>query len=118
MDSLARRKRLAAALERPLLLFAGGPVSRNYPANLYPFRADSNLIYLIDRPEPNSAALFDPSGAVTLFLPERTLDDALWHGEVESFEAAKARHRVDEVQPIERLEELLRGKRIDTLAVA
>jgi Xaa-Pro aminopeptidase len=114
-----RRKRLLAKLKRPLLLFSGGLVSRNYPANSYPYRADSNFLYFFERPEPNSAALLDPwSGDVTLFLPERTLDDALWHGPQESFEAAKERHAVAEVKPVEHLEELLRGKKLDALAVA
>jgi Xaa-Pro aminopeptidase len=114
-----RRARLMKALARPLLLFSGGEISRNYPANAFPFRADSNFLYFFERPEPNSAALFDPaSGKVTLYLPERTLDDALWHGEVESFEQVRARQGVDQVLPIEKLEELLKDKPLDTLAVS
>src|SRR6478672_2755252 len=94
-----RRKRLLSALKRPLLLWSGGAISRNYPANYFPFRADSSFLYFFERPEPNSAALFDPAaGKVTLYLPERTLDDALWDGEAETFEQAKQRHSVAEVR--------------------
>jgi Xaa-Pro aminopeptidase len=114
-----RRKRLLAQLKRPLLLFSGGHISRNYPANPYAFRADSTFMYFFERPEPNSAALLDPaSGDVTLFLPERTLDDALWHGPQPSFDSEKSRHAVSAVKPVEQLEELLRAKKLDTLAVA
>jgi Xaa-Pro aminopeptidase len=114
-----RRKRLLSKLKRPLLLFSGGLVSRNYPANPFPFRADSTFMYFFDRPEPNSAALLDPaSGDVTLFLPERTLDDALWHGPQAPFAGEQARHGVTRVEAVEKLEELLRGKKLDTLAVA
>ncbi|MBK7860710.1 MAG: aminopeptidase P family protein [Archangiaceae bacterium] len=119
MSFADRRHRLLKKLSRGLLLFSGGAVSRNYPANPFPFRADSSFLYFFERPEPDSAAYFDPaSGKVTLYLPERTLDDALWHGERESFEAARARHQVDQVKKIESLEEELKAGRFDTLAVA
>src|SRR5687767_2498132 len=111
MSFAERRQRLMGKLKRPLLLFSGGAISRNYPANAFPFRADSSFLYFFQRPEPNSAALFDPAtGKVTLYLPERTLDDALWHGELEPFDAAKARHQVDDVRKIESLEEELKAK--------
>jgi Xaa-Pro aminopeptidase len=119
MSFVDRRKRLLSKLQRPLLLWSGGAVSRTYPANPFPFRADASFLYFFERPEPNSAALFEPSsGRVTLYLPERTLDDAIWHGELESFEQAKARHAVDEVRKIERLEDELKARSLDALAVA
>lgn len=115
----ARRSALMKSLDRPLLLFSGGFISRNYPANAYPFRADSTFLYLFDAPEPNSAALLDPAeGTVTLFLPARTIDDALWHGALPSFEGEKARHVVSEVLPIEELEKHLEGRSIDSMAIA
>ncbi|MBL8955465.1 MAG: aminopeptidase P family protein [Myxococcaceae bacterium] len=114
-----RRKRLMSSLKRPLLLWSGGPISRNYPHNLFPYRADSTFMYFFERPEPNSAALFDPAtGKVTLYLPERTLDDAVWHGELATFEAERARHDVDAVRPVERLEDALKALKLDTLAVS
>ncbi len=123
MSFVARRERLLANLSRPLVLFAGGALSRNYPANTFPFRADSNFLYFFERPEAGSAALFDPQEkTVTLFLPERSLADALWHGELEPFEAAKARHQVHAVLAVEALEQhlqkLAKGRSLDALAVA
>ncbi len=114
-----RRSALMKSLDRPLLLFAGGFISRNYPANSYPFRADSTFLYLFDAPEPNSAALLDPvDGRVTLFLPERTVDDALWHGSLPSFEAEKSRHGVDAVLPLAGLAKHLEGRSVDSLAIS
>jgi len=114
-----RRKRLMSSLKRPLLLWSGGPISRNYPHNPFPFRADSTFLYFFERPEPNSAALFDPAkGKVTLYLPERTLDDAVWEGELPTFEAERARHDVDFVKPVAWLEDELKAQSIDTLAVS
>jgi Xaa-Pro aminopeptidase len=123
MSFAARRAAVLKRLTRPLVLFSGAALSRNYPANTFPFRADSNFLYFFDRPEAGSAALFDPAeGTVTLFLPERSLADALWHGEVESFEAAKARHEVDQVLEVEKLEAhlttLAKGRQLDAVAVA
>lgn len=123
MSFVQRREKLLASLTRPLVLFSGGAISRNYPANTYPFRADSNFLYFFERPEPGSAALFDPEDkTVTLFLPERTMGDALWHGEVESFEAVKLRSGVQRVLAVEQLETHLqtiaKGRQLDAVAVA
>ncbi len=118
-----RRAALLKRLDRPLVLFAGGFISRNYPANVFPFRADGTFLYYFDAPEPGSAAFFDPAdGSVTLLLPRRSLDDALWHGELESFEQAKARHQVSAVVEVEGLEDFVRqkskGRQVDSLAVS
>ncbi len=118
-----RRERLMGALTHPVLLFSGGFLSRNYPANPYPFRADSNFLYFFESPEAGSAAFIDPADrSVTLFLPARTVADALWHGEQESFEAARVRHQVTNVLPVEELEthvaRLSRGRQVRSLAVA
>lgn len=123
MNYVARRKRLLQGLEGPVLLMAGGLVSRNYPANTFPYRADGTFLYFFQRPEPGSAAFCDPAdGTVTLFLPERTVADALWHGAMEPFEAVQARQQVDAIAPVEGLEErvkqLARGRPVRSLAVA
>jgi Xaa-Pro aminopeptidase len=118
-----RRAQLMRKLTRPALLFSGGQIARNYPANPVPYRADSNFLYFFEAPEPNSAAWFDPEdGKVRLFLPERTVEDALWHGASESFEEARVRHGVDEVLAVEQLEEQVikraKGRTVSTLAVS
>jgi Xaa-Pro aminopeptidase len=65
----SRRKEFLSAIDTPVLLMAGGWISRNYPANWSPFRADSTFLFFFAHPEPNAAALFDPKdGSVTLFL--------------------------------------------------
>ena len=105
MNYADRRKRFLSELDGPVLLMAGGVLSRNYPANGFPFRADSTFLYFFERPEAGSAAIFEPTnGTVTLFLPERTVADTLWHGALESFDAVKARQNVDAVLPVEQLE--------------
>jgi Xaa-Pro aminopeptidase len=111
MNFVERRSRFLNLIEAPVLLFSGGEIGRNYPANAYPFRADSNFLYFFEKPEAASAALFDPlAKEVTLFLPRRTVDDALWHGALASFAEMKATHRVHDVQPMEELETLVAQK--------
>ena len=118
-----RRSEFLAAIDGPVLLLAGGWISRNYPANWSPFRADSTFLFFFANPEPNAAALFDPKdGSVTLFLDERTQADALWHGEVPSFAEIEKAARVTAVQKRSELAKLVARKvgrrKVRTLAIA
>ncbi|MCL2011951.1 MAG: Xaa-Pro aminopeptidase [Cystobacterineae bacterium] len=118
-----RRARLLSQLQQPLLLFSGGEIARNAPFTTYPFRADSNFLYLFGPCEPGCAAFFDSdNGKVSFFAPQRTLQAALWSGPRPSFEDLKQGLCVDEVLEVERLEEhighLRRGRPLHFLAVA
>lgn len=117
-----RRRQLLEKLSRPALLFAGGLRARNTPFDEYPYRADSNFLLFFDRPEPDSAALFDPDdGTVTLFLPERTIERALWEGDLPGFAEAQERAGVDAVLGLARLEEqvsaMARGRQVLSVGV-
>lgn len=123
MSFTERRQKLLKSLQRPLLLFSGGEVARNYPANPFPFRADSNFLYFFKAPEADSAAWFDPAdGTVTLFIPERSIADTLWHGPRASFEEVRNAQGVDAVQALEGLEGFVlkaaKGRAVDSVAVA
>ncbi|MBK8099073.1 MAG: aminopeptidase P family protein [Planctomycetes bacterium] len=118
-----RRQQLLDAIDTPVLLMAGSWISRNYPANWCPFRADSNFLLFFPQPEPNAAALFDPRDqSVTLFLDERTAEDALWHGPVPGFDEMKKGLGVDSVQKRTDLAAVIRKKvgkrRVRTVAIA
>jgi Xaa-Pro aminopeptidase len=118
-----RRRQFLANIDTPVLLFAGSWISRNYPANWSPFRADSSFLFFFAQAEPNAAALFDPKDqTVTLFLDERTAADALWHGPVPDFAAMKKWHGVDAVAKRSELAKLVRKKlgkrRLRSLAIA
>lgn len=118
-----RRAEFLAAIDTPVLLFAGDWLSRNYPANWHPYRADSTFLFFFANPEPGSAALFDPKdGSVTLFLHERTQADALWHGAVPGFAAVKRATGVSDVQPRAQLAKIVARKvgrrRVRSLAVS
>ena len=75
----SRRQQVAqAAGSTAVLVAAGLPLSRNYPANHHPFRASSHFLYLATARE-NNFLLLD-GGKTTLFAEAPDRDDALWHG--------------------------------------
>jgi Xaa-Pro aminopeptidase len=111
----ARRERLGKLLgKRPALIAAGLPRARNYPANLYPFRASSHFLYLFGLPLRGGIAVYDGDG-FTLFLPEPDPDHVLWEGPAPTFEEI-AETTGCPVRPIARLAASVRGRAVATLA--
>ncbi len=100
------RRRRAAVTEalgpRGALVFAGGLRGRNYPANVYPFRAGSHFLYLVGMPLPDAVLWLD-GGRSELFVPPPAADDALWHGDIPGFDALAAATGVDHVRPLPEL---------------
>jgi Xaa-Pro aminopeptidase len=86
-------------LSRPALLAAGCPASRNYPANVFPFRAASHFLYFVARPMPG-AALFFVDGRCILLAEPPDPEDALWHGPRPGFDQLAAELGFDEVRPL------------------
>jgi len=81
----ARRQRLSTLLgDTPALIPAGAPCSRNFPSNVYSFRASSHFLYLIGHALPGAYALLEGE-RTRLFVQPPAEDDALWHGAVPSF---------------------------------
>lgn len=105
---LARRHALLARFPGPALIAAGLPRSRNYPANVYPFRASSHFLYFMGKAVPGSALLF-AEGRVTLFAEPPAPDDALWHGPRPSFAELGEAHGLDAVRPLAELDGVLRS---------
>ena len=73
-----RRQKLADLIDVPVILWSGGSSSRNFPANVFPFRASSHFLYFAGLPLENAAIRLD--GKLTLFLDESSQASALWHG--------------------------------------
>lgn len=74
-----RRQRLAQRFPGPVLLWSGQPVSRNFPANVYPFRASSHFLYFAGYPLGNAVLKLDQGQAI-LFMDDAPPGAALWHG--------------------------------------
>ena len=77
---LQRRKNLFQKINFPVILWSGSSISRNFPANLFPFRANSHFLYLAGIPLENAAILLD-NHQLTLFMDDPHPNSALWHGE-------------------------------------
>ena len=89
-----------------LLIWAGRSPSRNYPDNVYEFRASSHFLFFVGVPI-ECAALLVSEGRSTLFVHRTTEADALWHGETPSPEAFQAATRVDAVRFLDELDAVL-----------
>ncbi len=74
-----RRLGLGQRFAGAVVLWAGHPVSRNFPANTYPFRASSHFLYFAGRPLPGAALVLE-NGKATLFMDAPHPGAALWHG--------------------------------------
>ena len=76
-----RRRRLAKLVDFPVILWSGQASPRNFPANIFPFRASSHFLYFAGLPLEN-AAIYLNSGKLELFIDEASPGSALWHGEM------------------------------------
>ncbi|HEY9701276.1 MAG TPA: aminopeptidase P N-terminal domain-containing protein, partial [Allocoleopsis sp.] len=76
---LQRRKNLFQKVNFPVILWSGGSISRNFPANVFPFRANSHFLYFAGIPLENAAILLD-NHQLTLFMDDPHPNSALWHG--------------------------------------
>ena len=76
----ARRIKLAALVNVPVLLWSGSSSSRNFRANTFPFRASSHFLYFAGLPLENAVIRLE-GGKLILFMDEASPGSALWHGE-------------------------------------
>jgi Xaa-Pro aminopeptidase len=98
-----RRAALRARLgDVPALVVSGGLRARNYPANVFPYRADSHFLYLTGAAIPDAALLLHDDRA-ELFVPPKDEDDPLWHGPTPGPEAITRATGVDAVRSAEAL---------------
>jgi len=78
----------------------------------YPFRQDSDFLYLTGFPEPDAVAVLAPGrpqGEYILFCRERDPKAELWTGPVAGPEGACERYGADDAFPIADLDDILPG---------
>lgn len=98
-----RREKLAKLIDIPVILWSGAPSPRNFPANTFPFRANSHFLYFAGLPIPNAAIRLD-GGKLELFLDDPHPSSALWHGEMPTRAEIAAKIGADTAQPIAELQ--------------
>ena len=80
-DTLRQRhKRLADQIAFPVVLWSGRSSARNFPANVYPYRASSHFLYFAGLPLPQAAIRLE-AGRLELFMDDPAPADILWHGD-------------------------------------
>jgi Xaa-Pro aminopeptidase len=94
-----RRKRLADQIAFPVVLWSGRSSARNFPANVYPFRASSHFLYFAGLPLPHAAIRLD-GGRLELFMDDPTPADILWHGDSPRRDEIAAQIGADAAYPI------------------
>lgn len=105
---LQRRQQLATYIDFPVVLWAGQASSRNFPANVYPFRANSHFLYFAGIPLANTAIRLDGE-RLTLFADEATPEDALWHGPTPTRAEIATQIGADAAYPLESLPDFAQG---------
>ncbi|NER00633.1 MAG: aminopeptidase P family protein [Cyanothece sp. SIO2G6] len=74
-----RRQQLSVLFKHPAVFWSGEAPSRNFPANTYPFRANSHFLYFTGYSCQNAAVCLQ-GGTLTLYVDEPSEASALWHG--------------------------------------
>ncbi|MBW4473988.1 MAG: aminopeptidase P family protein [Stenomitos rutilans HA7619-LM2] len=104
IDALkARRLRLAALVDFPVLLWSGQSSPRNFRANTFPFRASSHFLYFTGLPLENAVIRLE-DGNLILFMDEASPASALWHGETPTRDEIAGAIGADEAYPLSELE--------------
>ncbi len=100
-----RRKLLSKAPLKGLILICGNSRSpRNYPANPFPFRQDSNFLYFTGIDLPNMNLTIDTAtGITTLFANDVSVEDAIWTGDQPAMTDWAKKSGIDKVQPSSQL---------------
>jgi Xaa-Pro aminopeptidase len=97
-----RRQRLAQHIAYPVLLWSGCSSSRNFPANVFPYRANSHFLYFAGLPLFNAVIRLE-AGRMTLFMDDATPASILWHGDSPKREEIAAQIGADEALPLKEL---------------
>jgi Xaa-Pro aminopeptidase len=106
-----RRRRFLQTLGTDALAVI--PAASEQPRNrdvVYPFRQDSDFLYLTGFPEPDAFAVLIPDrdeGEYVLFCRDRDPDQETWHGRRAGPEGAVAVYGADQAFPLSELDRIL-----------
>ena len=112
--SFARRRKqlMRMAGEDAILILPSAPERIRSRDTHYPYRQDSDLLYLAGFPEPDAVLVLVPGrthGESILFCRERDPEREGWDGPRSGTEGAVAIHGMDDAYPITDLDDILPG---------
>lgn len=110
----ARRRRALMRMigEDSIAILPAAPEARRNRDIHYPYRQDTDLLYLTGFTEPEAVAVVAPGrehGEYVLFCRERDADSETWHGRRAGVEGAVSVHGADDAFPIGDIDEILPG---------
>jgi Xaa-Pro aminopeptidase len=107
-----RRQLMRIAGDDAILILPSAPERIRSRDTHYPYRQDSDLLYLTDFPEPEAVLVLVPGrahGEAILFCRERDPEREGWDGPRVGPEGAVERYGMDDAYPIADLDEILPG---------
>ncbi|ARP91634.1 Xaa-Pro aminopeptidase [Bordetella genomosp. 9] len=115
---IARRARLLDTMRAAgggIAILAAAPIAARGRNGEYPYRQDSDFLYLTGFPEPDAwlVLIAGERNRTVLFCREKNEERELWEGLTIGPEAAVADFGFDEAYPADRLDELLPGMLLD-----
>ena len=110
----ARRRRALMRMmgEDAIAILPAAPMAVRNRDVEYPYRQDSDLLYLTGFPEPEAVAALIPGrehGAFVLFVRERDPDREVWHGRRTGIDGATEIYGADDAFPIGDIDDILPG---------
>jgi Xaa-Pro aminopeptidase len=97
-----RRQKLAELIDYPVILWSGESISRNFPANRFPFRASSHFLYFAGLPLEKAAIRLE-QGKLILYFDDAPPEATLWHGQTLTREESAAMIGADRAYPLAEL---------------
>lgn len=97
-----RRQKLAELIDYPVILWSGESISRNFPANRFPFRASSHFLYFAGLSLEKAAIRLEQE-KLTLYLDDAPPEATLWHGQTPTREEIAAMIGADRAYPLAEL---------------
>ena len=100
-----------------LVYVQGANVLHRYATDYeYPFRQESNFLYLTGVNEPECELLLDlKKEEYHLFVPKRDANYAVWHGYVKSIESYKEQYKPDHIHYANELLDVIRNLNPETI---
>ena len=98
-----RRENLAQQISFPAVLWSGRSSARNFPANVYPYRANSHFLYFAGLPLYNAAIRLE-AGRLAIFMDDPTPAHILWHGDSPQRDRIAQAIGADAAYPLSQLE--------------
>jgi Xaa-Pro aminopeptidase len=106
-----RRQLMRMAGEDSIIILQAAPAKARNNDVFYPYRQDSDFLYLTGFREPQAVLVMipeDKGGRCILFCRERDPEREMWDGRMVGLDAAVAEYGMDEAHDITQLDSLLR----------